>query len=562
MFDEDFAKRLREDESLIDAGKDCSWTAWHLPKYDKDKGKAIASHLAPFPGLSHDIKRIIYENLLNKIIRYLNPGINPVPSARLRGIEQAHGLLPSSELVTALRVIEHFQETAVITEDTPVSTILALIKQQLNIDSSTDQVLDDQTSSNIPIPPPMPQRRLCYICRLTIGNHYPTHPSLCILCGAFNYASSSLSMPPKLNLSSDFTALVTGAGLNLGYHTALRLLRCGARVIATKRYPRDAVARYLYEEDSDKWKERLKVVGADFRSAADVFALVHETKKCLAARADGKVTKLDALINYAAQTLTNSVEEGRAVRQEEKLHQDMGSSELLIQGAYTARIRGGTLPSALGFASVSITPSPDPQANIFTTSPEPIRANDSTPPSALEPHTKSSWVQSLHEIPYEDIISAHSVNSFCPLILIRELLPLMGCAKSPPSPALTRPQGYIVNVSSREGIFENRADSAAKAGKHVHTNMSKAALNMITEIEVATAWQSRRMAMNTVDPGYMSAAPEYEDAFGGVRPIGWEDGAGRVLWPLAVGEIEGKAVWGRFLKHYGVVGVDPGVGRG
>jgi len=146
----------------------------------------------------------------------------------------------------------------------------------------------------------------------------------------------------------------------------------------------------------------------------------------------------------------------------------------------------------------------------------------------------------------------------------------MGCMPSsankpsenaPPLP-LTRPQAYIINVSSREGIFEDRADGAAKRGKHVHTNMSKAALNMITETEAAVAWQSRRVAMNTVDPGYMSAAPEYEDAFDGVRPIGWEDGAGRVLWPIAVSEIEGCVMWGRFLKHYGAVQVDPGVGRG
>ncbi|EAT90613.1 hypothetical protein SNOG_02401 [Parastagonospora nodorum SN15] len=68
----------------------------------------------------------------------------------------------------------------------------------------------------------------------------------------------------NLTLPADFTTLVTGARLNLGYPTALRLLRCGARVIATTRYPRDAVARYL-NEDSGIWKERLEVVGADFR---------------------------------------------------------------------------------------------------------------------------------------------------------------------------------------------------------------------------------------------------------------------------------------------------------
>jgi NAD(P)-dependent dehydrogenase (short-subunit alcohol dehydrogenase family) len=66
--------------------------------------------------------------------------------------------------------------------------------------------------------------------------------------------------------------------------------------------------------------------------------------------------------------------------------------------------------------------------------------------------------------------------------------------------------------------------------------MSKAALNMITETEAAGAWQSRRVAMNTVDPGYMSAAPEFENVYDGVRPVGWEDGAGRVLWPIAIGE--------------------------
>ena len=60
--------------------------------------------------------------------------------------------------------------------------------------------------------------------------------------------------------------------------------------------------------------------------------------------------------------------------------------------------------------------------------------------------------------------------------------------------------------------------------------------------------------MNSVDPGYMSAAP----GFGENIPLGWEDGAGRVLWPVAAGwgkEVVrngagGRAVWGRFLKHY------------
>ncbi|KAF6783474.1 hypothetical protein CMUS01_16674, partial [Colletotrichum musicola] len=76
----------------------------------------------------------------------------------------------------------------------------------------------------------------------------------------------------------------------------------------------------------------------------------------------------------------------------------------------------------------------------------------------------------------------------------------------------------FINVSSCEGIFESQLDSPAKAGKHVHTNMSKAGVNMITETEAATAWKQRKVAMNTVDPGYMSSAPEFDMAHGGERP--------------------------------------------
>ena len=120
--------------------------------------------------------------------------------------------------------------------------------------------------------------RLCYICRLEITRPFPSHPSMCLPCGAFNHASSQISMPPRLTLPDSFTVLVTGARINLGYHTVLRLLRCGARVIATTRYPLDAISRYTKELDSYQWKDRLRVVGADFRSARDAFELVYEVK--------------------------------------------------------------------------------------------------------------------------------------------------------------------------------------------------------------------------------------------------------------------------------------------
>jgi NAD(P)-dependent dehydrogenase (short-subunit alcohol dehydrogenase family) len=469
--------------------------------------------------------------------------------------------LPSlSELSNALKVIAHLQRNAVVQDDTPIRDLVSWLEQQVAPETTLNNLTSLWNTPRIPEPPPIPPKRLCYICRLVITDHYPSYPSLCIPCGAFNHASSSISLPPKLTLPSDFTALVTGARLNLGYHTALRLLRCGARVVATTRYPRDAVTRYLREEDAGLWKKRLRVIGADFRSAADAFALVHETSSCLQSWADGAEPRLDALINNAAQTLTDSVKkEERAIDRERLLRHEIDSAQLLIESKYTPRVRGGALPLAIGSSH-----HPEGAQGQLETpkTPTTTDSDENTKTTEIEPYSKSSWVQSLSDIPYEDVMSAHAVNSFVPLILIRELLPLMGRSKSPSSPTTAKPQGYIINVSSREGIFEDRLKSTAKGGKHVHTNMSKAALNMITETEAATAWRNRRVAMTTVDPGYMSAAPEFEDAYDGVRPIGWEDGAGRVLWPLAVGEIEGKAIVGRFLKHYGAVEVDPGVGRG
>ena len=145
--------------------------------------------------------------------------------------------------------------------------------------------------------------------------------------------------------------------------------------------------------------------------------------------------------------------------------------------------------------------------------------------------------------------------------------------------APVRPTAHIINVSSREGIFEQSPTSREKSGVHVHTNMTKAGLNMITETEAASLWTKHRIAMNTVDPGYMSAAPEVQVRANKQQqkpPIGFDDGAARVLWTVAIAEGNGKGkggevgnkrqeqlgpVWGRFLKHFGAREVDVGLGR-
>ncbi|KAL9580832.1 MAG: hypothetical protein Q9212_004259 [Teloschistes hypoglaucus] len=231
--------------------------------------------------------------------------------------------------------------------------------------------------------------------------------------------------------------------------------------------------------------------------------------------------RLDILVNNAAQTLTDPVyAEEKASQREGALPRLDNGLALVINNDYVATGRGGSRLLG-GFIELDETLTPVPKAVRVTKT---IRGDGGT--LTLQPE-KSSWVQTIQEIPYENVISAHSVNTFVPLILIRELLPFM--ARS----AIDTP-AHIINVSSREGILELRHDSPAKGRHHVHTNMSMAALNMITETEAATAWRLKHVAMNTVDPGYMSAAPEMCDR--GECPIGFDDGAARVLWPVALAE--------------------------
>ena len=520
------AKQLCADAEV--SGTDATYLpsllALYLPKFPAPTAKQVSMHLAPGHHIS--VQQFVYEDTVRKVKNWI---MNAVPVEPLH----ADGVTLVSDL------------DGPPPDDSHISA------------GGWDRAMTDYARWSA-----KPHWK-CYICKQRNSVPHRTLSALCVACGNFNLAGSALSLPHNLNLAGK-VAVVTGGRINLGYHTALRLLRCGACVIVTSRYPRDTARRYRGHFDWNAWKDRLAIVGADFRSANDAFRLVEVIKEIITSRWK---RKLDILINNAAQTLTDSIEtEERAVDEERLLEeQDRIFGETLVLGhLYKARVRG-----AAEGASVGGFLGPD---RLTDAGPSPVESSTSVPAEQnlqlSAPTKESSWVQSLSQIPYQDVITAHSVNTFVPLILVRELLKLMADGKpatrsgSSGKTAGTKATGYIVNVSSREGIFEASRDSEAKRGRHVHTNMSKAGLNMITETEAATTWKNHGVAMNTVDPGYMSAAPELEDANGGERPIGWEDGAGRVLWPIAMGEQVGPVVWGRFLKHYGAVRVDVRFGRG
>ncbi|KAH8692009.1 hypothetical protein BGW36DRAFT_386812 [Talaromyces proteolyticus] len=544
------ADYLRHDQQRCRNKELPSMLAMYLPSSSSSPlAMAIANNLSNID-VPLSLKELQYDSIVKSIRAYLHQ-LDHVQSGESNCEKKNLNTPTPNEFSTAIKVLDYLRKeekhtTPKISDSTPLADVMRAIDTHLGIDpmfcASFDSISLQNTS------------RKCYICRHEFRrseSHHLYH-ALCRPCGHFNLTQSELAFPEKLNLEGK-TALVTGGRVNLGFYTALRLLRCGAKVIVSTRYPHDAESRYSQQHDANKWTSRLRIVGADFRTARDAFQLVAALKSLLR---EWSKTALHILINNAAQTLTDPVKsELAAVRRETQLQNSFESrpSTLLseTQYKYEPRVRGGMQEiwksSIEGNSKHQISQSPF--------KPEDQDGNEARLSKGLGGHDseteRSSWVQEMSDIPYEDIISAFSVNSFVPLILCRELLPVMGSRSGARKNKsnISRPEGYIINVSSREGILENRSP---KTGHHVHTNMSKAAINMITETEAENAW-ARQVAMNTVDPGYMSAAPEFERDEG--CPIGFEDGTSRVLWPIAVGEMrESVIIRGRFLKHFGAVG--------
>ncbi|QSZ37678.1 hypothetical protein DSL72_008777 [Monilinia vaccinii-corymbosi] len=551
------ARQLRQDQEICQTQGLPSTLALYLPHVKPPLGEQIAKELYPKNAparYSYSVGAAMYTGVIQGVQAYLHQ-MSPQPR---------HGSLPDAievvaenppsmeDIETTLRVLEFCIKSPskiCVGGKSRLKDVIQALNQRLR------RPLSDPTENKCGVTKGRKPRK-CYICQYLIASPHPQFPALCKPCGSFNLASSDLSRPDALNLEGK-TALVTGGRINLGFHTALRLLRCGAHVIVSSRYPRDAAARYLAESDSGRWEQRLRVIGADFRAANDVFHLVAGIKQILRGWGAENKWKLDILINNAAQTWTDSVkQERRAIELEDQLQLEGGNYDgLLLDTNYSPRVRGGV-------QSLNLLAFDTEQKRLSEIFPKETgvvgRAEDTTSISTTEQEPKTSWVQNLYEIPYEDVISAHSVNTFVPLILIRELLPLMGtphpCAPTNSHPS--KPLAQIINVSAREGIFEATPANRYKNGYHVHTNLTKAALNMLTETEAAAAWRDRRVAMNSVDPGYLSAPSEViaNRKRNGVWegcPIGWEDGAARVLWSVAVGESGKGAVWGRFLKDFG-----------
>jgi len=132
--------------------------------------------------------------------------------------------------------------------------------------------------------------RACYACKQKFKELHHFYDRLCPSCAALNYAK-------RLQTADlhNHVAIVTGARVKIGYEIALKLLRAGAVVVATTRFPKDAAYRYAQEQDFSDWKDRLQIYGMDFRDLGVIDKFMNHIEQTFGS--------LDILINNATQTI-------------------------------------------------------------------------------------------------------------------------------------------------------------------------------------------------------------------------------------------------------------------
>jgi NAD(P)-dependent dehydrogenase (short-subunit alcohol dehydrogenase family) len=375
--------------------------------------------------------------------------------------------------------------------------------------------------------------RACYTCknRYTVVDAF--YHQLCPGCAALNRA--------KRDARTDLTgrrALLTGGRAKIGMYIALRLLRDGAHTTITTRFPNDAVRRFADMPDSAEWLHRLRVVGIDLRDPAQVVALADTV---------AEQGTLDVLINNAAQTVRRSPGSYSALVEAERTP----PPELLdgrvdvvtfdhVSDAHPAALAGSLAEQHTPHAVTELA------LAARSASPERIAAGTAIDAGGLVPDTASvnSWTQRVHEVDALELLEVQLCNQTAPFILISRLRPAMAA-----SPAR---RTYVVNVSAMEGQFSR----AYKGPGHPHTNMAKAALNMLTRTSAGEMLERDGILMTAVDTGWITDERPHptklrlaEEGFH--APLDLVDGAARVYDPIVRGEA-GEDLHGCFLKDYDV----------